>query len=160
MRGKRCVLNEASSNSGMNLLRAAIAPLTANGGSFFESVAVSGAHRRSLEMIVAGEADLAAVDCVSWAHLQRVDPQLTDALRVLAWTDESPSLPLVTSAGTGPETLQALRLALAEAINDPALEPARERLFLTGFDFSPDENFIRVRALAARAAALRYSEIA
>ncbi len=43
-RGKRCVINEQDSNSGMNLLRAAIAPL-AGGARFFESVVVSGSHR-------------------------------------------------------------------------------------------------------------------
>jgi ABC-type phosphate/phosphonate transport system substrate-binding protein len=159
MRGRRCVVNELSSNSGMNLLRAAIAPLVGNGG-FFETVTVSGSHRQSLEMIAGGEADVAAVDCVSWAYLQRIAPQLTDALRVLAWTDASPSLPLITAAGTDSLTVQALRLALAEAMNDPALGPARERLLLSGFDFSPDESFARVRELAARAAALRYTEIA
>jgi len=159
MRGRRCAVNEHSSNSGMNLLRAAVAPLAGNGG-FFETVTVSGSHRHSLEMIAGGEADLAAVDCVSWAHLQRIAPQLTEALRVLAWTDASPSLPFITAAGTDSPTVQALRLALAEALNDPALGPARERLFLSGFDFSPDESFARVRELAARAAVLRYCEIA
>jgi ABC-type phosphate/phosphonate transport system substrate-binding protein len=129
-------------------------------GGFFETVTVSGSHRQSLEMIAGGEADLAAVDCVSWAHLQRIAPQLTDALRVLAWTDASPSLPLITATGTDSLTVQALRLALAEAMNDPALGPARERLLLSGFDFSPDESFARVRELAARAAVLRYTEIA
>jgi ABC-type phosphate/phosphonate transport system substrate-binding protein len=160
MRGRHCVVNEPSSNSGMNLLRAAVAPLAGNRGGFFESVTVSGSHRRSLEMIADGEADLAAVDCVSWAHLQRIAPQLKEALRVLAWTDASPSLPLVTAGQTDAATLQALRLALAEAMNDPALDLARERLFLSGFDFSPDGSFARVRQLAARAAALRYPEIA
>ena len=160
MRGRRCAVNELSSNSGMNLLRAAIAPLTINGRGFFESVTVSGSHRRSLEMIADGEADLAAIDCVTWAHLQRLAPRLTGDLRVLAWTDASPSLPLITAAGTDAATLRALRLALAEAVNDPALDAVRERLFLAGFDFSPDPSFAGVRGLADQAARLRYPEIA
>lgn len=160
MRGRRCAVNELSSNSGMNLLRAAIAPLVGHGAGFFETVTISGSHRRSLEMIAEGEADLAAVDCVSWAHLLQIAPQLTDSLRVLAWTEASPSLPLVTAAGTDAATLQALRLALAEAANDPTLAPVRKRLFLSGFDFAPDPGFVRVRELAARAAGLRYAVIA
>jgi ABC-type phosphate/phosphonate transport system substrate-binding protein len=159
MRGRRCVVNERSSNSGMNLLRAAIAPLAGSGG-FFETVAVSGSHRHSLEMIAGGEADLAAVDCVSWALLRRIAPELTGVLRVLGWTEASPSLPLITAVGTDWETLQALRMALAETIADPTLETVRDRLLLSGFDFAPDEGFGRVRQLAARAAALRYAEIA
>jgi ABC-type phosphate/phosphonate transport system substrate-binding protein len=160
MRGRRCVVNEPTSNSGMNLLRAAVAPLVSNGNGFFESVAVSGAHRRSLEMIAAGDADLAAVDCVSWAHIQHIAPVLTESLRVLAWTDRSPSLPFVTAAGTDAATVQALRLALAEAMSDPVLEPVRNRLLISCFDFSPDESFARVRELAARAAGLHYSVMA
>ena len=48
MRGSRCVVNTLDSNSGMNLLRAAIAPLVGHscGGGFFQSVSVSGAHCR------------------------------------------------------------------------------------------------------------------
>jgi len=46
LRGRRCVINERGSNSGMNLLRAALAPLAA-GAPFFSTVTVSGAHRRS-----------------------------------------------------------------------------------------------------------------
>ena len=42
------------SNSGMNLLRAAVAPL-ANGAAFFGSVSVSGSHRRSVELRVTGK---------------------------------------------------------------------------------------------------------
>ncbi len=99
MRGTRCVVNEWSSNSGMNLLRAAIAPLAA-GAEFFESVDLSGSHRRSIEMVADGEADLAAIDCVSWAHFQQIAPEPTGALRVLGWTETSPSLPYVTAAGT------------------------------------------------------------
>jgi ABC-type phosphate/phosphonate transport system substrate-binding protein len=159
MRGMRCVINEWSSNSGMNLLRAAIAPL-ASGAEFFESVDLSGSHRRSIEMVADGEADLAAIDCVSWAHFQRIAPERTGALRVLGWTDASPSLPFVTGAGTDAATLRALRSALADIIADPALDGARERLFLSGFDFAPDPGFTQVLGLARRAAELHYPKLA
>ena len=159
MRGLRCVINEWSSNSGMNLLRASIAPLAA-GGEFFESVDLSGSHRRSIEMVADGEADLAAIDCVSWAHLQRLAPERTGALRVLGWTEPTPSLPLVTAAGTDAATLRALRAALAGIAADPALDDVRARLFLSGFDFAPDRGFTHVLRLAHRAAALHYPALA
>jgi ABC-type phosphate/phosphonate transport system substrate-binding protein len=155
MRGMRCVINEWSSNSGMNLLRAAIAPLAA-GAEFFDSVDLSGSHGRSIEMVADGEADLAAIDCVSWAHFQRIEPERTGALRVLGWTEASPSLPFVTAAGTGAATVRALRSALADVIGDPSLTEVRERLFLAGFDFAPDPGFTQVLGLARRAAELHY----
>src|SRR5882672_2303108 len=49
LRHRRCVINEADSNSGMNFLRAAIAPL-AGGARFFESVSLSGSHWSSAVM--------------------------------------------------------------------------------------------------------------
>lgn len=155
MRGLRCVINEWSSNSGMNLLRATIAPLAA-GAEFFQSVDLSGSHRRSIEMVADGEADLAAIDCVSWAHFQRIAPERTGTLRVLGWTEASPSLPFVTAAGTGTATVRSLRSALADVIGDPGLAEVRDRLFLAGFDFAPDPGFTQVLGLAQRAAELHY----
>jgi hypothetical protein len=67
---------------------------------------------------------------------------------------------LVTAAGTDAPTLRALRLGLAEAMNDFAQESVRERLFLAGFDFLPDGNFAGVRERAEQAAGLGYPEIA
>jgi ABC-type phosphate/phosphonate transport system substrate-binding protein len=142
----------------MNLLRATVAPLAA-GTEFFESVDLSGSHRRSIEMVADGEADIAAIDCVSWAHLQRIAPERTGALRVLGWTEASPSLPFVTAAGTDAATLRVLRSALADIIADPALADIRERLFLSGFDFAPDPGFAQVLGLAQRAAELHYPEL-
>jgi len=159
MRNRRCAVNEHSSNSGMNLLRSAIAPL-ANGKSFFRDVIFSGSHRRSIEMIADGQADLAAIDCVTLAHLRAFAPHRTNALRVLSWTEQSPSLPFVTAAGTDDATLRALREALADLIDDPDLRQVRDRLFLAGFDFTPDESLTRVLSLAHQANELRYPHLA
>jgi ABC-type phosphate/phosphonate transport system substrate-binding protein len=82
LRGSRCVINEAASNSGMNLLRAAIAPLAA-GRPFFGAVRLSGSHRESLRLVAAGEGDVAAIDGVALTHLQRLDPRPAAAVRVL-----------------------------------------------------------------------------
>jgi hypothetical protein len=102
LRGGRCAANDLGSNSGMNLLRAEIAPLAA-GKTFFKSVLVTGSHLASAEAIVQDKADVAALDCVTWAHLQRWRPSLTDQLRVLTWSVRSPGLPLITSLANQPE---------------------------------------------------------
>ena len=154
LRGQRCVINEVDSNSGVNLLRAAIAPL-ARGAPFFKSVSVSGSHRRSLETVVAGDADVAAIDCVTLAHLERLESALTSKVRKIGWTPASPSLPLVTSSQTPPSTVEALRTALASVIDNPLLARAREQLLLEGFDFAPDASLSRVRALEQEAAGIR-----
>lgn len=158
MRGRRCAVNEIDSNSGMNLLRAALAPLAA-GARFFGSVTVSGSHRRSVEWIAANEADVAAVDCVTFAHLQSIDPALTRQVRVLSWTPPSPCLPFVTARSTDPATLARLRAALAAVVADPSLAPVRQQLFLEGVDLAPDVTLTRVLKLEQEAVHLRYLRV-
>jgi ABC-type phosphate/phosphonate transport system substrate-binding protein len=159
LRLRRCAINEPSSNSGMNLLRAAIAPL-AGGNRFFESVLVSGAHRRSAHMVASGEADVAALDCVSWAHIQRLDPALSAGLRVLCWTPSTPSLPFITARSADDELLRCLRFALRAAMADPALAEVRATLFLEEVGIDPDESFSDVLRLERRAAELGYVALA
>jgi ABC-type phosphate/phosphonate transport system substrate-binding protein len=149
-RGRRCVVNEADSNSGMNLLRAAVAPL-AGAARYFASVTVSGSHRRSAEMVASGEADVAAVDCVSFAHLGQLCPEVVAKLRVLTWTPASPSLPFITTRSAGDATVQILRSALAGVFADATLAAVRKRLFLAGVDLQPVEGFGEVLRLERRA---------
>jgi len=155
LRNRRCAINETTSNSGMNLLRASIAPL-ANGARFFESVMFSGSHRRSVEMVAEGEADVAAVDCVSFAHFQRLYPSAVAKLRILDWTPSSPSLPFITAAATTDATLHALRSSLATVLADRSLDSARERLFLDGVDLLPVTGFSEVLRLKREAVELGY----
>ena len=155
VRHLRCAVNEPDSNSGMNLLRAAVAPL-ARSGPFFASVIWSGSHNNSARLIAEGQADVAAVDCVTYAHLQRADPSLTAQLRVLDWTPAAGSLPYVTAQVTTDHTLAALRAALVAVMHDPALATARAALFLGGVDVDPDPSFTLTRAHELRAAALGY----
>jgi ABC-type phosphate/phosphonate transport system substrate-binding protein len=157
-RGRRCAVNELDSNSGMNLLRAAVAPL-ATGGRFFGSVVVSGSHHRSVEMVASGEADVAAVDCVSFAHFQRLYPSVVGQLRILSWTPSAPSLPFITACSASDATVQTLRSALADVFDDPGLAPLREQLLLSGVDLQPTEGFDEVLALERRAVEEGYPTI-
>jgi ABC-type phosphate/phosphonate transport system substrate-binding protein len=158
LRGRRCVVNEMDSNSGMNLLRAAVAPL-ACGTSFFGSLQLSGSHRQSVELIAQQEADVAAIDCVTFAHLQQLFPVLTQKVRILGWTPPSPSLPFVTSCTTDKHTLAILRSALAEVVSDASMRSMCSRLLLEGVDLQPDTKLTSVRQLQHGAAALGYSAL-
>ena len=133
LRGQRCAVNDLASNSGMNLLRAAIAPL-AKGQPFFESVVTTGSHAQSLVSVANGENDVASIDCVTLAHMRLSMPEIVNEVRILAWTDESPGLPLVTAASTDDVVLSALRQALQEIAHDVRLAELREDLFIEGFE--------------------------
>jgi ABC-type phosphate/phosphonate transport system substrate-binding protein len=158
LRGRRCAINELDSNSGTNLLRAVIAPLAID-GRFFGSVVVSGSHLRSVEMVASGEADVASVDCVSFAHFQRFYPAVVGKLRVLAWTPSSPSLPFITARSASDAMVEALRAALAAVFDDDRLAPVREQLLLSGVDLAPREGFDEVLALELRAVEQGYPTI-
>ncbi len=155
LRNRRCVVNEWDSNSGMNLLRAVIAAVS-DGAPFFKSVVRSGSHLRSVEQVARGDADVAAVDCVSFAHLQQVCPADIAKLRVLCRTPASPSLPFITARAGGDLTIRALRSALADVLSDASLAAVREQLLLGGIDFEPDADFTAVRYLERQAVGSRY----
>jgi ABC-type phosphate/phosphonate transport system substrate-binding protein len=137
---RQCVINSADSNTGMNLLRAAVAPF-ARQGRFFGAISVSGAHTASAEAVAAGEADVAAIDAVVWDQLRRFKPRLTKTLRVLTWTAASPGLPLISARTTSWATLRTLRKALFDVASDPMLGDVRTALRLTGFCLLPRSRY-------------------
>ena len=147
MRGRRCAVNDAASNSGMNLLRAAVAPLTGGAARFFAEIVLTGAHADSMEAVAEGRADLAAIDCVTWAHLQRWRPVPAGRLRVLAGTDATPGLPLITALTTPETTRRALAGALEDVAADPALAEIRAALLLDGFRWIAPDAYAAILAL-------------
>ena len=157
-RGRRAAINGWDSNTGMNLLRASVAPL-ARDGHFFGAISITGSHHASLLQVAAGEADVAAVDCVSLAHLSRIEPHLAAATRILDWTRQSPGLPMITAAATGAATLTPLRAALVEVAEDPALSEARDTLLIGGFEALPYETYRAVTQLEEAAAAQGYPRL-
>ena len=132
-RGRTLAYNSTDSQSGYNSLRAMVAPL-AEGGRFFAAAVASGGHRRSLEMVRDGQADLTAVDCVSLAGFQAHAPDVCAGLVVIGQSAPYPGLPLITSARTSDADLAALRAALLAAVQSPALAPTLQALFISGFD--------------------------
>lgn len=155
LRGKVAVINERGSNTGMNLLRASAMPL-ADGKPFFGSVIESGGHALSMEAVGEGRADVAALDCVSFAFLQRHRPERAARVRVIGETPSTPALPLVTAAATPIATVEALRKALLDVAADPDLAVLREALFLKGFQVLPVEAYQRVVDLEEAAEAAGY----
>ncbi len=71
--------NAEHSQSGYNVLRKMVAPLSRE-GRFFSAVMFSGSHRQSLRELQQENADIAAIDCVTYALLQRISRRLW-----LAW---------------------------------------------------------------------------
>ena len=136
-KGARAAVNAPDSNTGHNLLRALVSSLAEPGGRFFAELTWTGAHAKSAHAVATGRADLAAIDCVTWALLARVRPSFTAPLRVLGTTASTPALPLITSRHTSSATLDALRRALNAFAADPSLQTIREALLIERFVVLP-----------------------
>jgi ABC-type phosphate/phosphonate transport system substrate-binding protein len=159
LRGKIAAYNTPDSMSGLLALKAVVAPL-ARGGRFFGEVLHAGAHVASMQAVAAGAADVAAIDCVSFALAERHRPELAGKLRVIAETPRVPGLPLITARGRpGPERVRLAR-ALAEAFADPALAGVRAELFIGGLEFPPLSAYLRILELEAAADATGYTSLA
>jgi len=74
-------------------------------------VVMTGGHRASIRLVAEGRADLAAVDCRSWALARRHEP-CAEGLVVIGWTKARPGLPYVTGPQTSPALLARLRETL------------------------------------------------
>jgi ABC-type phosphate/phosphonate transport system substrate-binding protein len=154
--GRTAAINARDSNTGMNLLRAAIAP-HARGGRFFGQVIETGAHARSAFAVLSRRADCAAIDAVTWALLTDRYPALKRRLRVLDWTAATPGLPLITAQGRDPAPLRA---ALDTVIADPALAPARAALRIEGFASLDRDAYAVIPTLERAAIAAGYPVLA
>ncbi|MBB5192712.1 ABC-type phosphate/phosphonate transport system substrate-binding protein [Silvimonas terrae] len=136
-RGATVAYNSRDSHSGYNSLRALIAPLSV-GGQFFGRAVATGSHARSIEFIRDNQADIAAIDCVTLALLQRHQPEAATGIRVIGQTAPSPGLPLITALSTSPDQLWMMRLALAHACANPDQAAALAPFGITGFSVLPD----------------------
>jgi len=159
LRGAVAAANEIDSHSGMNAFRALVAPL-ARGGRFFGRVVWSGSHQASLELVARREVDTAVIDCVTFALLERLRPDLASAVRVLARTEACPGLPFITAASTSDSDVARIRRALDRVAADPALAEVRAALLLDGFEILPDGAYRRVLDLEEAAVSLGYPALA
>jgi ABC-type phosphate/phosphonate transport system substrate-binding protein len=159
LRGARAAINEPGSNSGYNLFRAFVAPHAVD-GRFFSSALETGGHRASIDAVSLGEADIAAIDCVTFGNTLRFDPDRVAGVRILAETTKGPGLPFITAAATPAKDLIILRRALAEAIADPELAAICDTLSLRGISLLGDAEYEVLGNLARDADRHGYPAIA
>lgn len=79
--------------------------------SIFSELVETGGHRGSIRAVADGRADVAAIDCLSWALGQEYEPPARD-LAVVGWTARRKGLPYITASRTSPTVVAALREAL------------------------------------------------
>ncbi len=120
IRGKRFTFNGLDSMSGIiGLTR----DLQSAGESLdiFASRSASGGHRASIVTVAEGKADIAAIDCESWALAQRFEPAAQKVV-VVGWTARRKGLPYITARTTPEKTIRAMREALAGLAEQPRIQ--------------------------------------
>ncbi len=157
--GARAACNAWDSNTGMNLFRAMLAP-HAHGEAFFSAVILTGSHRESLRAVAQRSADIASIDCVSFAQIQSGEPDLAAAVEIITRTPMSPGLPFICSASLSEGERLAVRAALDEALLDASLAPALKSIGLIGVETYQDVVYDRIAELKNDAIALGYLELA
>lgn len=148
--GRILAINNRDSNSGMNVLRHAIAKLNP-AVPFFASVVNSGGHLQSLTAVAEKQADVAAIDCVSFQLIEDRWPELTAGVRSIGDSVKTCGLPLVMPIANLPSTdtrkiLAALNKALKQV--NPRIP---QRLHLSHFarvSFADYEAILEVESFA------------
>jgi ABC-type phosphate/phosphonate transport system substrate-binding protein len=111
LRGRRFAYNSRDSMSGIIALGRDLDAL-GEGIEIFPEKTESGGHRASVVAVAKGRADVAAIDCRSWALAERFEPAAKE-LVVVGWTGRRKGLPYITARTTRPAVVAALRDALA-----------------------------------------------
>jgi ABC-type phosphate/phosphonate transport system substrate-binding protein len=92
----------------------------------------TGGHRASIKAVAAGQADLAAIDAVTWELALRHEPAAA-SLRVIDTTKPTPGLPYICALG---RDAAPLRAAISAAI-DSLDTSVRAALLLRGLQMIP-----------------------
>ena len=159
LRGGTFALNSRHSNSGMNLPRVMFARI-ATGRRFFSRVIETGSHAASMRLVASGGADVASIDCVTYAFFRDYRPEALVGLRRFAETPESPAIPFVTAADTPADHVGALQRALSRVLDAPQRLPLLKRLRLRHVGLPDPAAYARLLNYEREALACGYGELA
>jgi len=116
--GSTVAINGENSQSGFQAMKSSLAERSLS-GPFFSKQLVSGAHRESAKMVASGQADICAIDPVSWQLTKRFEPKTIKLLRVIDETPYTPGLPYICSADIlSPSQLLSMQEALLKLLNN------------------------------------------
>lgn len=146
LRGASWAYNEPGSHSGYNLVRYHLASIGER-RDFFGSVIGSGAHQRSLRMVVEGLVDASAIDTTVLEEELRAHPELASGFRVIGTLGPSPIQPLVGSRGLPRGVRRAVAAAVARMHEDRDGRAILQRAGMRRFDRVSDADYDEIRRM-------------
>lgn len=150
LRGATWAYNEPRSHSGFNVVRAHLFDLREI-ANFFGAVFEAGAHSNSMQMILSGTVDGAAIDStvLEWLGSQRAS--LTDEIRVIDSIGPSPIPPWVVSR----HVAESQRRALRQLLGEMHLNANGRKILASGrlvrFNAAHDRDYDPIREMASKA---------
>lgn len=159
LRGLVWAYNNAGSHSGYNVVRHHLLELAETRG-FFGRVILSGAHQRSIQMILDGAIDASGIDSGVLELEMARQPELAVALRTIGVIGPSPIPPVVAARRLDP----ALRARLRELFLGMSADPEGRAVLaegrMTGFVPVRDADYDPIRAMVRRAEAAGFLTLA
>lgn len=139
--GATVAINEPNSQSGHQAMKSALTAASVS-APFFSKGIVSGAHRQSIQLVADGQADICAIDPVSWQLALRYNTKQTDTLRVIGNGPQIPGLPLVCSHEYA-DIMKTNDIAakVEKLLRDDLDSDMREHLFISGASKLSDEDY-------------------
>jgi len=149
LRSAAWAFNEPRSHSGFNVVRAYLAEISQASG-FFGKALESGAHSRSVEMILSGEVAAAAIDStvLEWFIAQRREPH--ERLRVVETIGPSPISRVVSNLAPEPVRVELRALLLSMRRDAQGREIFRQS-GIERFTEVEDRDYDPIRRMACKA---------
>jgi len=110
-------------------------------------------------MVRTGDADVAAIDCVTYALLGRHRPQALSGLRVLRRTDPVPAPPYVACKNLASDAIARMRTALISELSRRPQPAHCDDLFIDGAESAALAAYSRLLAEDEKSLRLRYYEL-
>lgn len=155
LRGAVWAYNEPFSHSGYVVPRYHLAILGETSG-FFSRVVESGAHQRSLQLILERKADASAIDSTVLETELRNHPPLAAQLRVIASLGPSPIPPWVIQKSLPLRFKQAIRAVLLTMHTDPQGRVILAHAGITCFAPVRDRDYDPIRRMAQIAQSVQW----